>query len=251
MSELREEDRTQYFTDGFFHLRQALNDAYVQQIRDTWRSLWGAVDLKNAPPYVHWRDREDGTRVADRLDPVHDRSAFLRKLCDLDILRVPAEQLLGGPVFVLKDKLITKNPGTKGYGAHQDLPYWESAGLTADDILSVAIAMDDMTLEHGPIELFPRLHNALLPTDDTGLDTDPTALNEHGSGHAAVMAAGDALYFHSLTPHQSATNIAATSRRIYMITYARDYGNRDEVISKYKSELSRVHAVHTQSPDRR
>lgn len=245
MSKMNDQDHNTYITDGFLHIRNALDAVCVEQIRNEWRGLWDSIDLNDAPEYVHWRDREDGPRVADRLDPVHQRSAFLRELCELDTLRLPAEQLLGGSVFVLKDKLITKNPGTKGYGAHQDLPYWESAGLSADDVLSVAIAMDDMTPEHGPIELFPNLHKTLLATDESGLDTHPDALREQEPGYAAVMAAGDALFFHSLTPHRSATNRAATPRRIYMITYARDYGNREEVISNYKSELSRVHAVHT------
>ena len=245
MPKMRDQEHKTYIAEGFLHVRNALDDAWVEQIRNEWRCLWDSIDLNDAPDYVHWRDREDGPRVADRLDPVQERSAVLRELCELDALRLPAETLLGGSVFVLKDKLITKNPGTTGYGAHQDLPYWESAGLSADDVLSVAIAMDDMTPEHGPIELFPKLHKALLPTDESGLDTHPDALREQGSSYAAVMAAGDALYFHSLTPHRSATNRAATSRRIYMITYARDYGNREEVISNYKSELSRVHAVHT------
>jgi hypothetical protein len=42
------------------------------------------------------------------------------------------DALLDGPARVFKAKLISKWPGTEGYGLHHDLPYW--SGLEPGDL---------------------------------------------------------------------------------------------------------------------
>lgn len=233
-----------YRHNGFIHVKDAISREAVQNLRDEWRALWRSIDLSNAPTFVHWRDKEDGSRIADRLDPVQTHSEVFRSFCESSKIRHHAELILGGPVFVLKDKLISKIPGTMGYGAHQDMPYWETSGLSADEVLSVAISLDQVSTDHGPMELFSGYHTGRLDTDPSGLDLSDAALKDIGTGYLALMEPGDALYFHSLAPHRSGPNHANTNRRLYLVTFARDQGNKEQALKAYQSSLARVHTAH-------
>ncbi|MHA7859626.1 MAG: phytanoyl-CoA dioxygenase family protein [Henriciella sp.] len=244
MSVISETMRKEYQTNGFVRVNSAIDLETVHLLRDEWSALWQSIDLTNPPRFVHWRDKEDGSRVADRLDPVHTQSAVFRNLCESPAIRSHAELLLGGSVFVLKDKLISKKPGTTGYGAHQDMPYWETSGLSADDVLTVAISLDEVSVDHGPIELFAGRHRSRLEADSSGLDLSEAALKSIGTGYPALMSSGDALYFHSLVPHRSGTNQADTARRLYLITFARDSGNKEQALRAYQNDLARVHTAH-------
>lgn len=233
-----------YEQNGFVELPGVMTPDELTNTHAEIEAIWARVDQTQDQQWLHWRDHAELGRVADRLDPVSKLSPYFAELMMSEKLRGPAEELLGGPVYVLKDKLIMKQPGTAGYGAHQDLPYWDNFGLGVDDTLTTAITLCDIGPEHGPLMLYPELHRDRMPADPRDpLDVDPEALKAHTPHHAPYKA-GDAIYFHALVPHYSAANTAATPRTMYLVTYARDHGEHRKMIAGYRSQLDRVHAVH-------
>lgn len=214
----------------------------IEAMRREGARLWEDVDLDR--PDVHWRKHATLGRIADRLDPVMTRSAMFNRIAhDPAMLSLTAE-IVGGPAFVLKDKLIMKRPGTSGYGVHQDHAYWDHIGLSPDQVLTVMIALDDATPAHGPLEIYPGLQGARLPPHpEDPLDVDPAALEGH-EPYVATIKAGDAVFFHALAPHASGPNRADSDRRIYLVTYARDLGDAAAMRALYNEGLAVVHKAH-------
>jgi 2-aminoethylphosphonate dioxygenase len=194
----------------------------LEEIR-TWIQecdrLWASVRVERDNPRVQWRGRVDGGEIADRIDPVLDISPVYEALARDPRLLDVAGQLLDGTATPFKAKLITKRPGTLGYGMHQDYPYWELLGLPADDYVNALVAFDPFDGENGSTELFSGMHHARLPAP-TGspLDTDESLLEGQRSV-TLELEAGDVVLFHSLTPHRSGPNRGTHPRRGLFLTY--------------------------------
>ena len=232
-----------YRETGFIPVRSALDTVTVETLRAEWRRLWDAIETSVDHRFVHWRTTTNGERVADRLAPVSTLSEVFRNTATSPALLGIAEHLLGGPAFVMKDKLISKLPETGGYDLHQDWPYWAKTGVGPEDFLTLAIALDPATPENGATAFYKGLHAAPLPADETGLDVDPTAVAGL-EADLVTLAPGDAVCFHSLTPHQSRPNRSNSARRAWFITYARQTKDSEQIRARYEAVLDDVHKVH-------
>lgn len=228
---------------GFVTASKALSETEIADLCAEWQRLWEAIDTTLDHQFVHWRETSNGKRVADRLDPVSQHSEIFKSAANSPALRGLAESLLGGRAFVLKDKLISKLPQTNGYGLHQDWPYWANSGIQPDDVLSIAVALDPATKANGATAFYRGQHVGKLPTDEAGLDVDPKALGGL-EPEIIAMAPGDAVCFHSLTPHQSQPNQTKSSRRAWFITYAKCSEDNERSLARYNAALDRVHKAH-------
>ncbi len=228
---------------GFVTVPSALPQPTIANLCAEWQRLWDQIDLDEDHRFVHWRKAKDGKRVADRLDPVSQLSETYRNTANSPELMGLAQSLLGGPAFVLKDKLISKMPQTGGYDLHQDWPYWAATDVQPDGLLTIAVALDPTTQANGATAFYRSQHKTALPTEKTGLDVDPSAL----AGLApdiVTMAPGDAVCFHSLTPHQSRPNRSQSSRRTWFITYAKQTEGSEQILARYEAVLDDVHQAH-------
>lgn len=233
-----------YSEKGYVVWPQHLTEAQIGSLTEAWENLWNATDESENSDDVLYRNHDGQGRIADRLENVRHKSNVYRELCEESDIKSFAEQLLGGPCFVLKDKLITKAPQTSGYDPHQDFAYWSEIGLESDEVLSVAISLDHTSAEHGPLEICEALHHSRLPgAPGEELDVDPAVL-EGSKRFAFVSKPGGVLFFHSLAPHFSAKNSATTSRRMFYITYALDKGGEDRVRSEYDARFERIQKFH-------
>jgi ectoine hydroxylase-related dioxygenase (phytanoyl-CoA dioxygenase family) len=155
---------------------------------------------------------------------VADISPLFARLAEDSRIVDAASALLDAPASLMKAKLITKRPGTMGYLAHQDYPYWEHLGIAADAMLSVQVSIDRATAENGALEVYPALQTSRLPAPaGAPLDTDESAL-AHLPSQLIAAEPGDLLCFHSLTPHRSGPNRAKHPRRTLYLTYAGGVG---------------------------
>ena len=232
-----------YRQNGFISVPAALDGDTVDSLRAEWQRLWDEIETSVDHRFVHWRKTTSGERVADRLDPVSTLSEVFRDTATSPALLGMAERLLGGPAFVMKDKLISKLPQTGGYGLHQDWPYWAKTGVGPEEFLTIAIALDPATSENGATAFYKGLHAAPLPADETGLDVDPSAVAGL-EADLVTLAPGDAVCFHSLTPHQSRPNHSNFARRSWFITYARQTKDSEQILARYEAVLNDVHKVH-------
>ncbi|MEM7701699.1 MAG: phytanoyl-CoA dioxygenase family protein [Pseudomonadota bacterium] len=232
-----------YRATGYLTVPGAVPQRVVAGLCAEWQRLWDAIDINADHRFVHWRKTDDGGRVADRLDPVSQLSETYARTALSPALLGLAESLLGGPAFVLKDKLISKAPQTGGYSLHQDWPYWASTGVKPGHVLTIAVALDPTTQANGATAFYRGQHKTVLPSDAGGLDVDPKALAGLGAD-TITMAPGDAVCFHSLTPHHSQPNRAQSSRRSWFITYAKRSADSKRLMALYDAALDDVHRAH-------
>ena len=154
----------------------------------------------------------------DRLDPVSDISAVFRSTVSDRRLINLAESAVSGQVERLKDKLIFKPPGSTGYALHQDFAYWQSFGYTPDEMVTLAVCIDDMTLQNGAIEFALGCTWTLETPMGEICDPDPERFSQF---RAAEATAGDVVIFSSLVPHRSFANKSSFSRRVLFASYVR------------------------------
>ncbi len=166
---------------------------------------------------------------------------FEKRVADERIL-APLRAIFGAETELFKDKLILKLPGVEGYKMHQDWAWGWQDLCPADDILSVSIQIDGANPHNGCIELFPgNQHQLLTPQGlQTNFRAEEIARIDMEKGEKITTLPGDALIFHSLTPHQSGPNTAATSRRSLDLTYnaARAGKLREEYYDAYRARVT-------------
>jgi len=160
----------------------------------------------------HQEMTNDGPQLcrSENLIPFH---AGLRELLTTGSVPDTAGLLLGEPAVLYKEKINYKLPGGAGYSPHQDAPAYP---FVASHV-SAMLAIDDSNLSNGCLEVVPRMHAEVLPTDETGcIRADVVA---QLSWQPVGVAAGQTLWFHSRTPHRSGPNLSATPRRALYPTY--------------------------------
>lgn len=190
--------------------------------------------------WLHHRERTDeGPKLCrtENIVPFHDS---LRELLTEGALPEAASALLGEQAVLYKEKINFKLPGGAGYSPHQDA----LAYRFVDVHVSCMVAVDDSTTENGCLEIVSGMHAALLPTDERGC-IRPDVVGEL-EWEPIEVAAGETLWFHSLTPHRSGPNVSALPRRAIYPTYnARSQGDlraayyqqkRDELASAARGD---------------
>lgn len=192
-------------------------DRLVQESERLWRqhSETGLGNLR-----FGIRPDRSGKTVIDRIDAVADISEIFAAVNRDQRFVSIAESGLGEPVTVMKEKLIYKWPGTRGFGAHRDQEYTTpKSGVPGSEVLTISLALDRAIRAAGPIEFFPSLRNrpTVAPAGEPR-DVDERELH----GVASCMPEtepGDAILFDGQIPHRSGLNRSDHRRRVYMISY--------------------------------
>ena len=223
--------------NGLLIIPKVFDASEIKAINDEATLLWQTQ--KECVPQnlrLGLRADESGGKILDRLDPVEDISKIFYQLNRNASLLLIAEALLGESVVVLKEKLIYKEPGSGGFAAHRDDPYFNISGVPGEQTISIAVALEGAYKENGGIEFFPeqRLKDLASPAEEVR-DIDETFLS-NSKKIRADLSPGDVVIYDALIPHRSNTNRSNTSRRTYTITYApaRYEGCRDKY---YKERL--------------
>lgn len=210
-----------YRTRGYVAVRGRFEPEEVALWWAECDRLWASLAMQPSNSRVQFRGHANGMAVADRIDPLLDVSPVFRRLARDARIVAAVESALEGKSKVVKAKLITKRPGTHGYGLHQDFPYWQEMGFTADQMLTVQIAIDPSSEENGGVELWPGMHREILPAPpENPRDVAETAV-AIDEAELIPLSSGDLLMFHSLAPHRSAPNHSKQSRRAVFVTYGK------------------------------
>jgi hypothetical protein len=220
MTELGAERIAEYWRRGYLHLPGLYADAEVAALDSECARLASQGEASPQPGRESFprRDRA-GRPVRNLFDPVVPHSPVIRKLLEKPALADALRRILGDDALLFKDKLIVRPPGTEGYGLHQDFAYWGWTGVPADRLLAVQIAVDDADECNGAVRFHPERHGDLLPaTARDGNDIDAEQVR-HARGELVSTRAGDAVIFHSLTPHSSDANRSQGPRRTLYLTY--------------------------------
>ncbi|TDT77015.1 ectoine hydroxylase-related dioxygenase (phytanoyl-CoA dioxygenase family) [Litoreibacter halocynthiae] len=91
-----------------------------------------------------------------RIKQPHTHNKVMRDLMYSDLILAPARDLIGPDLRLHTTKLNMKSAG---FGAavewHQDFAFYPH---TNDDVLAIAVILDDMDSENGPLMVFPGSH---------------------------------------------------------------------------------------------
>lgn len=220
-------DARQHFAEFGWVLTRPLDADGVVALR-TWID-----ELMSWPDEGPWLQYREATSAGPRLCrsenfvPFHDG---LRALLTEGALLETASTLLDEPAVLYKEKVNYKAAGGAGYSPHQDAPAYRFI----ESHVSCMVAIDDASIDNGCLEVVSGMHHELLPTDERGcIRADVVASLDWTP---APVRAGDALWFHSRTPHRSAANSSTDDRRAIFPTYnARREGDLRDAYYRQKS----------------
>jgi len=232
---MKEDLSTIYNRKGYISVPDVFTSADIERLRLECTRIF------NIPKLIHknnlrtgLRKHINGSSIIDRLDPVRDLSLLFTSLTEdkrlLDLVR----QVLKDEPRLLKDKVITKPPGTYGYNMHQDYPYWEPITIPPGDLVNVVVTLDASDERSGATEFVPNCHRKRFPYLKNPGDIDETTL-DLGAAEMLTTKPGDVILFHPMTPHRSAVNQSTDYRRqLYLTYYRAKHGDRYEAYYELK-----------------
>lgn len=234
--------REHYATQGYLLLPEALDSTHLSgltsELPEVLRHAGDGCVLE-----------QDGLTVRS-VYCTQLKSGLLAQLVRDSRLLCPAQQLLGGDVYLYQLKVNFKRAHTGGaWSWHQDFVYWHNEdGLATASLVNVVVFLDEVTPENGPIQILAESHTAgLLPTQPamptrhravpttqrevvtgdryTLPSAQVTRLRRQGQQIAATGKRGSVLYFHPNLVHSSSCNRSHHDRKLLLMTYC-DVRNR-------------------------
>jgi len=220
-----------YRRDGYLVVRAAFDDDEVADIvRESQRLFEDREMVDEANLRAYTRASVTGETVVDRFDPVRDISPLFAQLTDDPRTMGAARDLMGGPVYLFKDKIIAKFPGVSGYSLHQDFTFWQAAGIPPDDIITAYVTVDPATRASGALEFVLGHHERLLTRPGVMEDVDEADLDMSRAVLCETQP-GDVVFFHTLVPHRSAPNTSDRPRRLLYFSYS--HARHGDVYERY------------------
>jgi hypothetical protein len=224
-------------SEGWVHVRPSDGDVLARRLQ-----AWAAeiAGWRDGGGWLHYRELTEAGPALCRTENAVPYHEGLRSLLGSGpgsgsgpLVEV-AGALLGEPAVLYKDKLNYKLPGGAGYAPHQDAPAYRFV----DVHVSCMVAVDDATVANGCLEVVSGAHDRLWPVDDLGCIRADVAASM--AWEPVPARAGDALWFHSRTPHRSGPNRSPRPRRALYPTYnALSEGDlREEYYRQKATELA-------------
>jgi 2-oxoglutarate-dependent dioxygenase len=205
---------------GFVVVRDLFDTAAVARARDRFGALYrGEYESGITPDDARWREGRDPPELTREIRNVwrSDR-AIARLALDQTIGRIAATLAGWSGARLNQAGVLWKAPGSAAVAAHQDVSYMD--WIVPQEIITCWIALDDVTLENGPL-LYAAgshrrgLHPRIRAFDVDAVDAD-RELREH-LGFAALtpipIRAGWAAFHHGRLWHGSGPNRSRSDRR--------------------------------------
>lgn len=142
---------------------------------------------------------------------------------------VAARLLRTESVSILEDQLLDKPGPSVPVNVHQDYSYWSFSRSTA--LITCWIALVDVTLDLGPVEVIPGSHKwkqaprprELVHGSEQDWDAVVTSVRPEGAEVSfvpVIVPAGGGVFFHGLTFHGSRANKSTNVRRACSLHWA-------------------------------
>jgi 2-aminoethylphosphonate dioxygenase len=224
------EQLASFRTDGYLILRGAFGPDEVAALACEAQTLVERSELiDTANIRCRWQDHVDTSEcMFDCFDPVIDIGPVCRFVAKDERILAPLRVIYDDDAFLLKDKLIFKPPGVKGYELHQDYIGWPQF---PESFITVILAIDETHAENGATEVFAGYHRqgCLSPCDGDYHQLPPNLIDESASVILALDP-GDLALFGGFMPHRSAPNRSDRWRRQLYLSYnaGRDGGDQRE-----------------------
>ena len=228
---LSQNQKKQFWTDGFLLVENAINDRQLKNLKKTF--LDWVHESRNYK--TDYGETMDGRPRFD-LQPGHssDVPGLRRIQSPEEISEVFADvmrngrsvdmcaELIGQGIRFHHGKVNSKLPGTATkVNFHQDFPF---EPMTNDDMITCLLFIDDVTLENGPLEVVPGTHKGPLYSHwhngiFTGSVSDEILAEHEDKIIRCTGKAGSVCLMHASLLHGSAPNLSNKSRTLYISTY--------------------------------
>lgn len=231
--------RARYWETGYL----VLSGLFTAEETATWQAeserLIGSELVH--PNNIRTPFRMNSGDFPERIDPILDVSPVFDALTKDERIVSVLRSLFGDEPVVFKDKLIYKLPGTDGYKIHQDQAWWQIC--PPDDILSVSIALDAANGANGAVALYRGYHHKMLTPEGlhTNFRAEEIAQIDPARRELIETQPGDLLIFHSLTPHDSASNTSPNPRRSLYLSY--NAKRAGDLRARYYKEYIQKHSA--------
>ena len=218
--EVLSRDQVEFYEEnGYLVLENRLNAEMIGAVRaEIARLEQQAVGMTEPDDRIDLEDshRPDDPRVR-RIKLPHKQSQLFNELLHSDAILAPVRDLIGPDLRLHTTKLNMKSAG---YGAaiewHQDFAFYPH---TNDDVLAVALIIDDMKLENGPLMVVPGSHKGpIYDHHDDGVFAGGIDMKRSGLDMADAVPltgpAGSISIHHARIIHGSAQNLSDSPRRL-------------------------------------
>ena len=214
-----------FWRDGVICLRGLFDAEWIDHMRAAVED-----DLAHPGPLAREYATQKGQRFLGDIGAWAVKPMLRKYVEESPAAEIAARMLRSRKVNFLYDQLFVKEPGTTAVTPwHQDGPYWPVRG---DQILSIWLALDDVTVESSGVEYVKGSHRwgrefrpihfggdteayKMLP-GETLPDINALRHSPDGAELDIVnwdMQAGDCLLHHCMTVHGAPGNASSTQRR--------------------------------------
>src|SRR5262245_41801912 len=222
-----------YHRDGFIIVREVFTSQEITELdAEAWRLLQRTDLIDSDNIRCRWQNcLTTGECRFDCFDPVIDISSVCARVARDPRLIEIVSALYGERAYLFKDKLIFKPADAQGYALHQDYISWKSFPKS---FVTAIVAIDPSDANNGATEVFPGYHTrgCLTPEDGMYHELPLDAINVSKSV-MLDLAPGDVAVFSGYTPHRSAPNKSAQSRRLLYLSYNAESDGGDQRDAHY------------------
>ncbi|MBK8244313.1 MAG: phytanoyl-CoA dioxygenase family protein [Saprospiraceae bacterium] len=205
-----------YERDGFVVLSNFFDDEYVKTlILESNRLLLIANNNKESNPI---KFNQVNSQIY-RIDPIINISKIYKNLLKNKNFINILEFFEGSEISLLKDKLIYKPAGSRGYPMHQDYAWCQ--GIFPSSLFSVMISLCKANEKNGAVKFFKGYHDKLLSTENEIRHMNQNEVKQVNleKGVIVELNMGDIVIFKGLTPHQSSENLSNESRPLLYFSF--------------------------------
>lgn len=214
--------RAQYENEGYFVLERVLTDEQLELLRGGARysvdKLDAAMDEAGVDSIgINHRGKRYFSNMIYRDRPE------LRTFLFSDTVAEICRATLGDDAYLFWEQYVIKagDPDTE-FSWHQDSGYVHE---DHEPYLTLWIALDDVTLDNGPVYLLPYSRSGIRSyvkhiTDP--VSNDRVCYFGSDPGVAMTAPAGSIVVFSSVVMHRSGPNLTDRHRRVYLAQYSKE-----------------------------
>lgn len=221
---------------GYTIIEEAFSEAELEEMRTAAnRILELIINSSLANNRTSGRlalvENDDEAQMVKKIQPINDLSLTFTDLARDDRLIEPIRQFMGDTPRLMEEKLNYKQPlpdpvngldtnrPSEAWPVHSDWAYFRAQNYP-QDVVSSAIALDDLTQKNGTMRLWPGTNDEFVDhiQTDNGLEVPPERVDD-ADAELLEVPAGSLVLFDSIVWHDSSPNETDAPRRVMIYSH--------------------------------
>jgi ectoine hydroxylase-related dioxygenase (phytanoyl-CoA dioxygenase family) len=221
---------------GYVVIENAFDDAELERMRTAAdRVLELLINSSLANDRTSGRlalvEDEAGAQMVKKVQPVNDLSLVFTEIARDERLMDPIREFMDDDPRLMEEKLNYKQPLGEAIGSldtnrpseawpvHSDWAYFRAQDYP-QEVVSSAVALDDLTAENGTMRLWPGTNDEFVEHEatDNGLEVPPEQVDE-SDARLLEVPAGSLVLFDSVVWHDSSPNVTDDPRRLLIYSH--------------------------------